>query len=659
MSPRDGSSDGATDDEPTRDEEVSVSAVFRSSFPHERFSGGFRTGAWKLGVARTAAELKPLHPTMLHALSAAARLTPKRGITLLAEDENDPETFLSYAQLYESARKVAAALVRKGFRRGDRALLVMPTSADLIIGFFGIQLAGGIPVPSYPPAALEKTELALERLKHIANHCKAKACLATPSLLAMLGELALSVKTLQHLRTVHSLIEEGGKPSKVHVVSSDPAFIQYTSGSTGHPKGVLLTHRNITSNVHAIGQALKISHTDVGVSWLPLYHDMGLIGVLLFCIYWRLPLVLLSPTAFLMRPVRWLQAITKYKGTLSPAPNFAYALCAKRIRAADRTELELSSWRLALNGAEPVNVRTLRDFTEAFAPHGFTPSALYPVYGLAESSLAVTFPDLHAGVKGGSTDVGDWVRYLVVDRIELAAGRVVQKKGQATVAVVSVGRALPGHDVLVVDDKGRALRERAVSHVIARGPSVMKGYFLDTEATQKVLRTGWLWTGDLGFYDGGELFITGRAKDLLIIRGKNFYAEDLERIAERLEGVRQGGCVAFGVYDEERAVDLSVMVCETRLVDEAHRQMLAGAISEQVATQSGLVLDEVVLVPPGTIPKTSSGKRQRALTRQLYLEDALVLRKTGRLKLALVFARSGAGLLSLLRRRLTRRREPD
>jgi acyl-CoA synthetase (AMP-forming)/AMP-acid ligase II len=352
--------------------------------------------------------------------------------------------------------------------------------------------------------------------------------------------------------------------------------------------------------------------------------------------------------------------MTKYQGTLTAAPNFAYGLCAKRVRPRDRAGLDLSSLRLAMNGAEPVNVRTLRDFVEAFGSHGFSPSALYPVYGLAEASLAVTFPDLHAEVKSKGSDVGDYVRYLVVDRAELACGRVVEKAGQGTMAVCSVGRPVPGHEVLIVDDKGRPLKdERVVGHVIARGPSVMKGYFGDAEATDRVLRNGWLWTGDLGFHDKGELFITGRSKDMLIIRGKNFYAEDLERIVERIEGVRPGGAVAFGVYDEQRAADVAVMVCETKVDDEAKKQVLAGAVSEQVATQSGLVLDEVVLVPPGTIPKTSSGKRQRGLTRQLYLEAELVPKKTGKLKLALVFARSGAGLLSLFKRRITNRREPD
>ena len=639
--------------------EVSVSAVFRSSFPDQKVQAGFRTGAWALGIAQTAEQLKPLHPTMLHALSSAARLSPERGITLLAEDESDPPTLLSFFDLYRQARGVAGALAKKGFKRGDRALLVFPTSAELIIAFFGVQLAGGIPVPAYPPAALEKTELGLERIEHIARACSARACLASRQLVPLLGELALSVRSLRHLSTVESLLEEGIEPPKPHAVSSDPCFIQYTSGSTGNPKGVLLTHKNLCSNIHAVGQAVKIRSTDVTASWLPLYHDMGLIGGLLFSIYWRIPVVLMSPTAFLMQPVRWLRAMTEHKATLTAAPNFAYGMCAKRVRPKDRHGLDLSSLRLALNGAEPVNVRTLRDFTEAFRAHGFNPSALYPVYGLAECTVAVTFPDLHTPSRAKGSDVGDFVRYLVVDRAELALGRVIERTGEGTMAVVSCGRPVPGHDVQVVDDKGRPLTERAVGHVIVKGPSVMKGYFHDEEATAKVLRNGWLWTGDLGFHVGGELFICGRSKDMLILRGKNYYAEDLERIAERIDGVRSGGVVAFGVYDEAKAMDLSVLVVETKLQDDAARQVLAGRVSEQVATHSGLVLDEVVLVPPGSIPKTSSGKRQRGLTRQLYLEQQLVPKKTGRLKLALVFARSGAGLLSLFTLKLKSRREPD
>jgi acyl-CoA synthetase (AMP-forming)/AMP-acid ligase II len=436
---------------------------------------------------------------------------------------------------------------------------------------------------------------------------------------------------------------------KPRAVGEDPAFIQYTSGSTGHPKGVLLAHENLVSNIHAIGQASRIGRKDVVVSWLPLYHDMGLIGALLFSIYWRMPLVLMPPTAFLLKPSRWLWAIHRHRGTMSPAPNFGYALCVKRVRPQEREGLDLSCWRLAMNGAEPVNVRTVVDFQRTFAPHGFQTLAMLPVYGLAESSLAVTFPD-----------PGEPLRFEVVDRAALAAGQAVIARGAGSTAIMSVGRAVPGHEVVVVDERGNPVAEREVGHIVVRGPSVMQGYFRDEAATELVMVDGWLWTGDLGYVSHGELFVTGRAKDLIIVRGKNHYAEDLEAVAERIEGVRAGGVAAFGIYDEGRAQDLVVMVCESRTEKESARLALVEKIATTVQQHCGIHVDEVVLVPPGTIPKTSSGKRQRALCRELYLRNELLQNRTGKLRLALVFARSGAGFLAAKARRLlTRRRAPD
>jgi acyl-CoA synthetase (AMP-forming)/AMP-acid ligase II len=348
-----------------------------------------------------------------------------------------------------------------------------------------------------------------------------------------------------------------------------------------------------------------------------------------------------------LRPLVWLKTIQKHGGTLSPAPNFAYGLCVKRVRPSEREGLDLSTWRLALNGAEPVNLRTLVDFHRAFGPYGFDKSALLPVYGLAESSLAVTF-----------CRPGDPLRYQVVDRNELAAGRAVDGEGTSALTVVSVGTPVPGHEVQVLDEHGEPLPEREVGHVVARGPSLMNGYYRDEEATLKVLREGRLWTGDLGYFADGELYITGRAKDLIIVRGRNHYAEDLERVAERVDGVRAGGVAAFGVYDEEKAADLVVMVCETRVEDEARTQLVE-AVAARVLGDTGVPVDEVVLVPPGTIPKTSSGKRQRALCRELYLKDELGRTRTGKLRLMRVFARSGAGLLLSTARRWMTRRAPD
>ena len=627
-----------------------VSRIFRSTFPRQEIeSQGFRTGSWRV-LPTSPEELKPLHPTILHAFAAAAKLEDKAGITLLPEHEDDPVQHQSYRVLYEKSKLVAAALEAEGVRRGDRVVTVLPTSFEFVIAFFALQRIGAVPCPSYPPAALEKAEVGLSRIAHIAEHAGASYLVTNRIFQPLLGGIAHDVRGMHKILTVDKLLQfRATQVRSARAHGSDIAFVQYTSGSTGTPKGVQLSHTNLVSNLHAIGQGLRIRRTDVGISWVPLYHDMGLIGSLLDFIYWRLPMVMMSPTAFLMRPHRWLQAISDYQGTITSAPNFAYGLCTKRIKLKDRGAFNLSSLRLTLNGAEPVNLKTLLDFQAAFGPCGFKPEAMFPVYGLAEATLAVTFPL-----------PGEPLRHLSVDRRALAAGRVVQMEGEGATQIVCCGKPVPGHEVQIVDEHGRAVQGKQVGHVIVRGPSVMQGYFQDPKATQAVLRGGWLWTGDLGFVGEGGLYITGRAKDLIIVRGKNHFAEDVERVAEHVEGTRAGGAVAFAVYDEEKARDLVVFVCETRLSDEAAREKLVVDVSLHVAQECGLPIDEVVLVPPGTLPKTSSGKRQRALCRQRYLDDELVQQRTGKLKLALVFVRSGAGFLRMLNRRFLRgQREPD
>ena len=625
--------------------EHEVSRIFRSTFPADFEREDFRTGAWRVVPTRPE-DLRPLHPTLLHAFAAAAKLEEKSGITLLPEDEDAPEQHLSYQRLYQQSKRIAAGLQQRGVKRGDRVVLVLPTSFEFVLALFALQRLGAIPCPSYPPAALERAEVGLQRIEHIARHCDASACVTTARLLPLLGSLAKQVKGLHDIVAVEALLGADARPGPKAVAhAADPAFIQYTSGSTGHPKGVLLSQQNLVANIHAAGQALRIGRRDVVVSWLPLYHDMGLIGGLLFAIYWRLPLVLMAPTTFLLRPSRWLWAIHRHKGTLTASPNFGYALCVKRVRESEREGLDLSSMRCALNGAEPVNQHTIEQFLREFGPHGFRAEAMFPVYGLAESAVAVTFPR-----------PGDPHKHLVVDRAALAAGWVERRRGEATTTLVGVGRAIPGHEVQTVDEKGHATGHGEVGHVIVRGPSLMQEYFRDPLATQAVLRGGWLWTGDLGFFDReGELYIAGRAKDLIIIRGRNYYAEDVERVIESLPGVRGGGAAAFAVYDEEKATDLVVAVVETRELED---KGLPARIIEAVALECGIQLDEVVLAPAGTIPKTSSGKRQRALCREQYLADDLGPERTGALELARVFVRSGSGFLSLLKRRIKRKLRP-
>ncbi len=623
-----------------------ISRVFRSSFP-DIDAGGLRTNAWRMPGQEVTAQ-EPLFPTVLHAFVHAQRSA--RGITVIPDDIDGEEETRSYGDIVAAAQHFAGRLVSRGVKPGDRVLVVLPTSFEYVIVFFAVQLVGAIPVPSYPPAMLEKAEIVIDRLVHIASHSGAAWFVTGRKLRLVLGDVALRVDSIRELISIERLGAEGRAGEyEARARGKDAAFIQYTSGSTGHPKGVVLSHRNLVSNVHAIGQALHISRRDVGVSWLPLYHDMGLIGVMLFCVYWQIPMVLMSPMAFLMRPSRWLQAISRHGGTLSPAPNFAFTRCIKRVTDEEARGLDLSTWRVALNGAEPVNLKTVQAFQKKFGPRGFSGATMLPVYGLAESSLAVTF-----------TPQGERMRYETVDRQALADGEAVISVGEGAITVVSVGLPVPGTDVAVVDEQGRVLRDRQVGHIVCRGPSVMEGYFQDPEKTAEVLLDGWLWTGDLGYFVDGWLHITGRAKDLIIIRGRNYYAEDLEVQAEQVTGVRIGSVVAFGVYDEEKAQDVVVVVCETRLTDEAERSVLADAVMQQVQQASGVNVDEVVTVEPGTIPKTSSGKRQRGLTRVRYLAGELEPKRTSTAGLARVFARSGLGIVaSHARRLLGTRREPD
>ena len=618
-----------------------INRVFRSSFPE--FEGSsFRTDAWRYGVAEQPDELRPMHSTLLHAFAISAKLEDKRGITLLPEKPKGKVQTKSYRELYHLARRMSSALHEYGVRPGDRVLLVLPTSLEFVSAFFAIELLKAIPVPAYPPSGL-RLQTGLERLSHIAKHAGIRLCVTDTMIRPVMGEVALRAKSLQQVVTIDDIVSGERPDTKFRAYSHEPAFIQYTSGSTGTPKGVLLSHENLVSNIHAIGQALEIRREDVVVSWCPLYHDMGLIGTLLFSIYWRVPLILMSPIAFLSRPSRWLWAIHHYKGTLSPAPNFGYGMCVTRVSDKEREGLDLSSWRLAMNGAEPVNYRTLVDFESMYKPLGFRPEAMLPVYGLAEGTLATTFP------RPGSS-----VRYELVDRQALANGQSVLSSGKGSMAVVSVGRSVPGHHVMVVDENNQPLPEREVGHILVSGPSVMSGYYGDDEATDQVVQNGWLWTGDLGYFADNQLYVTGRAKDLIIIRGRNLYAEDVERCVERVDGVRLGGVVAFGVYDDQQSVERIVVVCETRLTESAELDRLTERIREVVNEFMSVNVSEVVLVKPGTVPKTSSGKRQRSRCRERYRSGKLKQDRTSKASMGLVMARSSAGFLLMRAKKLLR-----
>jgi fatty-acyl-CoA synthase len=392
----------------------------------------------------------------------------------------------------------------------------------------------------------------------------------------------------------------------------DIAFVQFTSGSTAAPKGVAISHRNLAANVEAIISHLAVRPDDVAVSWLPLYHDMGLIGMSIGAVYCQRRCVLLPPALFVKRPVEWLRAIRRHRGTVSFAPNFAYDLCVRRVKDRDLADLDLSSWRVAGCGAEPLNAATLAAFAERFAPVGFSAAKFVASYGLAEHVLAATF------APGG--------RAPRVERV--SAGELIERRravaadgARASVALVSCGVPLPGHQLKIAGEDGDALSERRVGEILLAGPSVMLGYYRQHARTAQAVRDGWLRTGDLGFVADGELFVCGRAKDLIIVNGRKYHPQDLEWAVDELPGVRRGRVVAFGTSETGRP-DRVVVVVESS--GTSAQDALTEAIRRRIGDLFGLFVDVVAVVPGGTVGRTTSGKVQRALTRARYERGELV-----------------------------------
>jgi acyl-CoA synthetase (AMP-forming)/AMP-acid ligase II len=380
------------------------------------------------------------------------------------------------------------------------------------------------------------------------------------------------------------------------VSSDDIAVIQYTSGTTGTPKGVVLSHRALLSNAHMIGARAQMTSNDVGVTWLPLFHDMGLVGALLTALYWRYPLLLMPVESFLLQPRRWLQWLSRKHATLSVAPNFAYQFVLDRVAQRHVTELDLSSWRCAFNGAEAVRPQTLNGFTGRFAPHGFSSTAFQPVYGMAENSLAATFP-----VQGQH-----W--------------HSVSNEGRE---YVSVGTPLLGVGIAIVDDTGRPVPSSVTGAIRLSSPSLMDGYFHNEAATAEVMNNGWLQTGDIGFIREGELFVTGRSKELIIKRGRNYSPDDLESVVIEACPGRILRAAAFGAPDDRDGTERLVLVLETHPVSQHEKELLAREISGALVAAIGISQDEMVIVPPKTIERTTSGKLRRVALKNQFLENRL------------------------------------
>jgi 1-acyl-sn-glycerol-3-phosphate acyltransferase len=538
----------------------------------------------------------------------AVRHPDRVHVTFLASDTAS-ET-LTYGELRTRARGIAAGLQRMGLSPREAVAIMLPSGLDYFAIYCGVLLAGGIPVPIYPPLRMSAIEDHLRRQAAILANCQATLLVTVPEAKLLARLLRADVPTLRQVLTAHELARDGAEFSPCAASPEDIAFLQYTSGSTGNPKGVILTHANLLANLRAMGKAVQAGPDDVFVSWLPLYHDMGLIGAWMGSLYFAMHLVLMSPLSFLSRPSRWLATIAHWRGTISAAPNFAYELLASRVDASELEGLDLSSWRWAFNGAEAVSADTLARFAARFAPLGLDPRSIAPVYGLAECALDLAFPPSRRGT--------------VVDHIDrevlMHAGRAVPVDAnhpQAT-RIVANGCALEGYAIRIVSREGRVLPERVEGRVEFKGPSATQGYFRNPEATAALKDSEWLDTGDLGYLADGELYLTGRAKDVIIRGGHNIYPYELEEAVGNLAGVRKGCVAVFGARLADSATERVVVLAETREEDAAKRAALRAAINDLAVDLIGGPPDEVLLAPPHSVLKTSSGKIRRSATRESY-----------------------------------------
>ena len=569
--------------------------------------------------------------TFQEVLRHRGRADASRTHLIFYEDDAESPS-LTFGELFEGAERVAADLAKRGIGRGDCVALMLPTSRDFFLAFAGTLLAGATPVPIYPPFRADRIAEYAERQAAILANAGARLLVTFREAAGVANLLSPLVPSLQGVATAEALLHSSATAPlgpRLHSRADDLALLQYTSGSTGNPKGVMLTHANLLANVRAIGEALGLRSDDVGVSWLPLYHDMGLIGAWLMPLYFGLPMVVLSPLAFLSRPARWVRAFHRYRGTVSAAPNFAYELAAAKVSDEEIQDLDLSAWRAALNGAEPVLPATLDRFAARFASCGFRRETLLPVYGLAEASLAVTIPPVGRGP--------------LVDRLERAAfeqeGRALPaqpaapdadngtKEDPNVISFVSAGPPVPGHEVRIANERGEDAGERVEGQLWFRGPSSTQGYYRNEAATAALLpegaAAGWVNSGDRAYRADGEIYITGRMKDIIIHAGHNLYPHEIEEVVARVPGVRKGCVVAFGAADQVAGTERFVIVAESRERNRDARARLAQAITAQVTETLGLPPNAVEVVPPNAIPKTSSGKLRRDATKQRFLSGVL------------------------------------
>lgn len=556
--------------------------------------------------------------TLADLLQDRGRRQPNRPAYSFLVDGKSQRIDMNYGELDGRAAAIASQLASVA-EVGDRAMLLYRPGLDFIAALFGCFYAGVAAVPCYPPYPV-RPEPALPRLRTIVESARPMAILTTDELLPAIETHLGSVPAI--LATDRIQCQPGHTWKRSEVDAGTLAMVQYTSGSTGAPRGVMLTHANLLANLNIIRDAFDATEDSVGVFWLPFYHDMGLVGGVLQTTYCGGRSLFFSPTSFIQSPVRWLEAISRERATISGAPNFAFEECVRRITPEQRAELDLSCWNVAFCGAEPIRPQTLRRFAAEFAPRGFRSEAYYPCYGLAEGTLFVS---------GGRTTLAP----LPMNE-ELAETEPLDSKGQSiatTAEPMTCGKPLGEQAVVIVDpDSHTCVSDGHVGEVWISGPCVARGYWNRPEETAETFAASlagsqegsYLRTGDLGFLRDGELFITGRRKDMIIVAGRNHYPQDLEQTAERCHpALVGGGCGAFGVeIDGEERVVIVAEVDRHRQRD-LNSRALAQAARREIAQRHEIDVYEVVLVKTRSLPRTTSGKLQRHACRSAFLAGQL------------------------------------
>ncbi len=553
------------------------------------------------------ADSRAPYRTLVDMLRGAAELSPRRGIYVI--DHRGSQEFRTYPQLYEASLRVGAALQKRGIGRSDRVLLVLPTSFEFVTAFFGALSIGAIPVPTAPPPRDRPADASdrAEAVLRMAERLQTPAALF--GTLEDQGARPPQLGELRHVMDVGSLVEGvpvGAVPSPV--VHGEIAYIQPTSGATGRRRAVELTHRNILTNIHGIGRRLEMTEEDIGVSWLPLHSSLGLVGVALYSIFWRSDVVLMHPDRFLKRPDEWLHCFAKHGATLAAAPSFGYDYCVRRCQESQLKGLDLSTWRVALNGGEPIAVETVEAFTRRFGGYGFRSEAFTPVYGLTEGTLAVSFPS------PGAPPVVDTVSRRLLESDGIAEVRPPKVSVDRRMRFVGVGQPLAGIDVMVIDHRGIEVGDRVLGEIAVRGPNVMRGYF---DRPKKRSEGGtrisgeWLMTGDLGYIADETLFVVERKVSTVETGERRVFCHLIEDVVQRVDGVRAGSAVVFKNEAERIIVAVEVQA-------GAEEDEIVALVRSHIVRHFRLEPSEIICISPQSVPRSATGKVRRHLVEGFF-----------------------------------------